>query len=256
MCGVPGFPPGRNSDLLRCGNPGRVERLRAVRRVDSGTLKCPLSIFSPSRTCRKRSARRKSSRTSGCRSIRGPRSASSGGTARARARCCGSWRGWTTTSWGPRGRRRGPRSATCRRSRRSTPTLDVRGNVEQAVAPTRALLARFDAINARLGEPIDADEMDKLLEEQAKVQDAIEAAQRLGPRPPDRDRHGRDAAAAGRRRRRHALRRRAAPRRALQDPAASGPTSCCSTSRRTTSTPRASPGSNGTWPSIPGRSSP
>src|SRR5215218_1019866 len=31
------------------------------------------------------------------------------------------------------------------------PSLDVRGNVEQAVAPVRALLSRFDAINARLG---------------------------------------------------------------------------------------------------------
>src|SRR5687767_12048925 len=57
------------------------------------------------------------------------------------------------------------------------PTLDVRGNVEQAVAQTRALLSRFDAINARLGEPIDADEMDRLIEEQATAQDAIEAAQ-------------------------------------------------------------------------------
>jgi ATP-binding cassette ChvD family protein len=57
------------------------------------------------------------------------------------------------------------------------PSMDVRGNVEQAVAPVRALLARFDAINARLGEPIDADEMDALLEEQGKVQDAIEAAE-------------------------------------------------------------------------------
>ncbi len=56
------------------------------------------------------------------------------------------------------------------------PTRDVRGNVEIAVAGTRALLARFDAINARLGEPLDADEMDRLLDEQASVQDAIEAA--------------------------------------------------------------------------------
>ena len=37
-------------------------------------------------------------------------------------------------------------------------------------------LTRFDEINARLGEGPDADEMDALLEEQAKVQDAIEAA--------------------------------------------------------------------------------
>ncbi len=57
------------------------------------------------------------------------------------------------------------------------PTLDVRGNVEVAVAPIRAHLARFDEINARLGEGPDADEMDALLEEQAKVQDAIEASE-------------------------------------------------------------------------------
>ena len=57
------------------------------------------------------------------------------------------------------------------------PTLDVRGNVEVAVAPIRAHLARFDQINARLGEGPDADEMDALLEEQAKVQDAIEASE-------------------------------------------------------------------------------
>jgi energy-dependent translational throttle protein EttA len=57
------------------------------------------------------------------------------------------------------------------------PTLDVRGNVEIAVAPIRAHLARFDQINTRMGEGPDNDEMDKLLDEQAKVQDAIEAAQ-------------------------------------------------------------------------------
>ena len=57
------------------------------------------------------------------------------------------------------------------------PSKDVLGNVEEAVASTRAHLTRFDQINARLAEGIDADEMDKLLEEQAKVQDAIEAAE-------------------------------------------------------------------------------
>ena len=56
------------------------------------------------------------------------------------------------------------------------PTLDVRGNVELAVAKTRALLTRFDEINAKLGEPLDPDAMEKLLDEQAKVQDAIDAA--------------------------------------------------------------------------------
>jgi energy-dependent translational throttle protein EttA len=57
------------------------------------------------------------------------------------------------------------------------PSLDVRGNVEIAVAPMRAHLARFDEINTRLGEGPDADEMDALLEEQARVQDAIETGQ-------------------------------------------------------------------------------
>jgi ATP-binding cassette ChvD family protein len=56
-------------------------------------------------------------------------------------------------------------------------SLDVRGNVEQAVAHVREQLNRFDEINARLGEGPDADEMDELLEEQARVQDAIEAAE-------------------------------------------------------------------------------
>ena len=56
------------------------------------------------------------------------------------------------------------------------PTKDVLGNVMQAVAGTRALLDRYDAINARLGEGPGDDEMEKLLDEQGKVQDAIEAA--------------------------------------------------------------------------------
>jgi energy-dependent translational throttle protein EttA len=53
---------------------------------------------------------------------------------------------------------------------------DVRGNVEEGVAEVRGLLTRFDEINARLGEPLDDDEMEKVLAEQARVQDAIEAA--------------------------------------------------------------------------------
>jgi energy-dependent translational throttle protein EttA len=56
-------------------------------------------------------------------------------------------------------------------------SLDVRGNVETAVAPVRALLARFDEINTRMGQGPDTDEMDRLLDEQAKVQDGIETAE-------------------------------------------------------------------------------
>jgi ATP-binding cassette ChvD family protein len=56
------------------------------------------------------------------------------------------------------------------------PAKTVLGNVEEGVAATRALLTRFDEINAKFAEELSPDEMDKVLEEQAKVQDAIEAA--------------------------------------------------------------------------------
>src|ERR671934_1510063 len=52
---------------------------------------------------------------------------------------------------------------------------DVRGNVEDGVAETRALLTRFEEVSARLGEPLDDAEMEKLLEEQARLQDKIDA---------------------------------------------------------------------------------
>jgi sulfate-transporting ATPase len=54
-----------------------------------------------------------------------------------------------------------------------TPHKDVRGNLEEAVAGTRALLHRFDEINARFGEPLDEAQMEKLLAEQAKVQECF-----------------------------------------------------------------------------------
>jgi ATP-binding cassette ChvD family protein len=56
------------------------------------------------------------------------------------------------------------------------PAKNVLGNVEEGVAPIRALLTRFDEINAKFGEDMSADAMDKLMEDQARVQDAIEAA--------------------------------------------------------------------------------
>jgi sulfate-transporting ATPase len=55
-------------------------------------------------------------------------------------------------------------------------TLTVKGNVELGVQGTKALLDKFEALNMRLCEPMDADEMDKVLAEQSRVQDAIEAA--------------------------------------------------------------------------------
>ncbi len=51
----------------------------------------------------------------------------------------------------------------------------VREAVEQAVAPQRALLNRFEELSAKLGEELDDDEMNKVLEEQGKLQDQIDA---------------------------------------------------------------------------------
>ncbi len=53
-------------------------------------------------------------------------------------------------------------------------TLDVRGNVELGVAETKALVDRYNEVCARFAEPMDDDEMTALLEEQGKLQVAIE----------------------------------------------------------------------------------
>lgn len=54
------------------------------------------------------------------------------------------------------------------------PTLDVRGNVELAVAEQRACLDRFNAIAMEFAEPMSDEAMEKLLSEQAKVQEQID----------------------------------------------------------------------------------
>src|SRR4029453_6027021 len=59
---------------------------------------------------------------------------------------------------------------------RLDPAKDVRGNVEEGVAPIKALLTRYDEVNARLGEDLSPEEMDKVLEEQSKIQDKIDAS--------------------------------------------------------------------------------
>src|SRR5262249_5291444 len=55
-------------------------------------------------------------------------------------------------------------------------TRDVKGNIEEAVAATRALLHRYEELSAKLGEPLEADVMEKVLEDLGRAQDAIEAA--------------------------------------------------------------------------------
>ncbi len=53
---------------------------------------------------------------------------------------------------------------------------DVRGNVEEGLGETIDLLNRFNEISNKFAEPMEDDEMNALLEEQGKLQDAIEAA--------------------------------------------------------------------------------
>ena len=55
------------------------------------------------------------------------------------------------------------------------PAKDVRGNVEEGVAPIRALLDEFNAISAKFAEPLSDEEMNALMEKQGEVQNHIDA---------------------------------------------------------------------------------
>ena len=55
------------------------------------------------------------------------------------------------------------------------PDLDVRGNVELAVADTRNLLLKFEEVNLAFGTITTDEEMNDLIEKQAKLQDRIDA---------------------------------------------------------------------------------
>ena len=55
------------------------------------------------------------------------------------------------------------------------PKKDVWGNVEEAVAPRRKMLDRYNEISGLLGEPMDDNKMQKLCDEMARLQDQIEA---------------------------------------------------------------------------------
>src|SRR5438874_3789684 len=58
---------------------------------------------------------------------------------------------------------------------RLTEDKDVRGNIEEAVVTTRAMLTRFEEISNKLGEPLEADAMEKLLNEMGTLQEKIDA---------------------------------------------------------------------------------
>jgi ATP-binding cassette ChvD family protein len=56
------------------------------------------------------------------------------------------------------------------------PALDVKGNVELGLKHVRDLMNRFNALSEKFAEPMDDAQMEKLLAEQGKLQDAIDAA--------------------------------------------------------------------------------
>jgi len=58
---------------------------------------------------------------------------------------------------------------------RLDPTKSVKGNVEEGVAAIKSLLDRYDELNMKLGEELSPEEMDKVLEEQGRLQDRIDA---------------------------------------------------------------------------------
>jgi ATP-binding cassette ChvD family protein len=55
------------------------------------------------------------------------------------------------------------------------PAKTVLGNVEEGVASTKALLDRYDEVNAKLGEDLSPEDMEKVMDEQSTIQDKIDA---------------------------------------------------------------------------------
>jgi len=58
---------------------------------------------------------------------------------------------------------------------RLDPNKTVKGNVEEGVSDIKALLDRYDELNMKLGEDLPPAEMDKVMEEQGRLQDRIDA---------------------------------------------------------------------------------
>jgi len=59
---------------------------------------------------------------------------------------------------------------------RLDPAKDVRGNIEEALGKTKAMVDRFNEITTRMAEPMDDDEMTILMNEMGELQDKIDAA--------------------------------------------------------------------------------
>ena len=147
---------------------------------------------------------------------------------------------------------RASRSGSCTRSRGSIRPKTVLGNVEEGVAPIKALLdalrrgqreARRGSVAGRDGEgprrAVADPGQDRRLE-------------RLGSRFAARAGDGRAAPAAARRRGARSCRAASAAASRSAGCCCSRPTCCCSTSRPTISTPSRSPGSSGSSRTTPG----
>ena len=155
------------------------------------------------------------------RSSPAPRSACSASTARASPRCSRSWPASTPTSMARRGRSRASSVGYLPQEPSSTRTRRCAEEVQRMAARSPRSSAS-NAISEAFAEPMDDDKMNKLLEEQAKLQDAIDAGgweldRKLEIAMPTRCACRR----VGRHRDRQPLRRREAPRGAV--PAAAVP---------------------------------
>jgi ATP-binding cassette ChvD family protein len=55
------------------------------------------------------------------------------------------------------------------------PTKNVRQNIEEAFAPVKALIAEYEALSEKMGQPMSDDEMEKALEKMSRLQDKIDS---------------------------------------------------------------------------------
>ena len=77
------------------------------------------------------------------------------------------------------------------------PAKDVWGNVMDGVAETKALVDRFNAVSARFAEDLDGRRDGAADRRAGRAAGTDRRRRRVGPGPPDRDRHGRAALSAG-----------------------------------------------------------
>ncbi len=117
------------------------------------------------------------------------------------------------------------------------PDKDVKGNVEEGVAATKALLDRYDELNMKLGEDLSPEADGQGARGAGPPAGPHRRGQRLGDRLAARAGDGRAALSAARCRRHARCRAASAAASRCAGCCSSRPICCCSTSRPTTSTP-------------------